>query len=118
MMEKDSINWYSMSDKAAMTLIGRFLQDVRLRQNKTQQQTATAAGINRSTLAQVEKGNGGNLLTLIQILRTLDQLQVLKNFEVEQKISPLQLAKLELNKRQRARNTGKSNEETNFKSNW
>jgi transcriptional regulator with XRE-family HTH domain len=118
MMEKHSINQYAISDNAFLNMIGQFIHDTRLQQNKTQLQTAVAAGIDRSTLSQVEKGNGGTLLTLIQILRALDQLPVLKAFEVEQKISPLQLAKLEQNKRKRARNTNKPNEQPDLKSSW
>lgn len=107
-MEKDSIDWYSMSDKGILNLIGQFIQETRLQQNKTQQQVADSAGINRSTVGQIEKGNGGTLLSLLQILRVLEQLPVLQSFEIEQKISPLALAKLEQQKRQRARNNDTS----------
>ncbi len=107
-MEKASIDWYSMSDKGVLNLIGQFIQETRLQQNKTQQQVADSAGINRSTVGQIEKGNGGTLLSLLQILRVLEQLPVLQSFETEQKISPLQLAKLEQQKRQRARNNDTS----------
>ncbi len=107
-MEKASIDWYSMSDKGVLNLIGQFIQETRLQQNKTQQQVADSAGINRSTVGQIEKGNGGTLLSLLQILRVLEQLPVLQSFEIEQKISPLALAKLEQQKRQRARNNDTS----------
>ena len=115
-MEKDSIYWYSMSDKGVLNLIGQFIQETRLQQNKTQQQVADSAGINRSTVGQIEKGNGGTLLSLLQILRVLEQLSVLQSFEIEQKISPLALAKLEQQKRRRARNSDTSNNGT--KVNW
>jgi transcriptional regulator with XRE-family HTH domain len=115
-MEKVSIDWYAMSDKGVLNLIGQFIQETRLQQNKTQQQVAEAAGINRSTVGQIEKGNGGTLLSLLQILRVLEQLPVLQSFETEQKISPLQLAKLEQQKRQRARNNDTSNNSP--KVNW
>jgi transcriptional regulator with XRE-family HTH domain len=118
MMENGNINWYSISDNALLNLIGQFIQDTRLQQNKSQLQTAVAAGIDRSTLSQIEKGNGGTVLTLIQILRVLGQLEVLKAFEVERKISPIQLARLEQNKRRRARNTSKSGEKPDLKSSW
>ncbi|HAL82941.1 MAG TPA: transcriptional regulator [Mucilaginibacter sp.] len=107
-MEKDSIDWYSMSDKGVLNLMGKFVQETRLQQNKTQQQVADSAGINRSTVGQIEKGNGGTLLSFLQILRVLEQLSVLQSFEIEQKISPLALAKLEQQKRQRARNSDTS----------
>ncbi len=115
-MEKDSIDWYSMSDKGVLNLIGQFIQETRLQQNKTQQQVADSAGMNRSTVGQIEKGNGGTLLSLLQILRVLEQLPVLQSFEIEQKISPLALAKLEQQKRQRARNNDNPNHTT--KVNW
>ena len=42
------------------------------------------------------------MISFVQILRALEQLQILEHFEVKPQISPLQLAKLEQNKRQRA----------------
>lgn len=117
-MDKDDNNWYSMSDTTLLNTIGQFIQETRLQQNKTQSQVAMAAGINRTTLSQVEQGNGGTLITLIQILRALEQLPVLKVFEVEKKISPLQLARLELKKRRRARNNDAQAEKPSFKSSW
>lgn len=104
MMEKRSTDWFATSDQGLLTIIGQFIQETRLQQNKTQQQVAEAAGINRSTVSQIEKGHGGTLLSLLQVLRVLEQLPVLSAFEVEHKISPLQIARIEQHKRQRARN--------------
>lgn len=115
-MEKDNKDNYSVSDSAILEELGEFVQQTRLQQNKTQQQIAEAAGINRSTLVQFESGGGGTLLTFIQILRALQQLHLLQQFEQKQELSPLQLAKLEHTKRKRARNP---NEDTgNTKSDW
>jgi transcriptional regulator with XRE-family HTH domain len=116
-MEKPIKSWYAMSDPAILQIIGTYVQQTRLQQNKTQQQLATAAGLNRSTLVQVEKGGGGTLLTFIQIVRALEQLHVFQNFEIRQQFSPLQLAKLEQKKRQRASNK-KSDEIKTTKSDW
>ena len=101
-MEKGIKYWHAMSDPALLELLGKFIQQTRLQQNKTQQQVATAAGINRSTLVQIENGGGGTLLSLIQVLRAIEQLQLFEHFEIKQQFSPLQLAKLEQKKRQRA----------------
>lgn len=108
-MEKGNTNWYAMNDTALIETIGSFIKDCRLQQNKTQQQVADEAGVSRSTLVQLEKGSGGHLSSLIQVLRVLEQLHVLQNFEVHTKISPIQLAKAELNKRKRAYNKDKEN---------
>jgi transcriptional regulator with XRE-family HTH domain len=98
----------SISDKALLELIGVYLKETRLRQNKTQQELAEAAGINRSTLVQLESGGGGGLLTFVQIMRALEQLAVFKNFEISEQISPLLLAKMQRNKRQRASSASKT----------
>jgi transcriptional regulator with XRE-family HTH domain len=103
MMEKVNNTWYAMSDPAILEKLGEFIQQTRLQLNKTQQELAAAAGINRSTLVQFEKGSGGKLLSLIQIIRALGQLELFQNFEIRKMVSPLQLAKLEQKKRQRAR---------------
>jgi len=105
MMEKTNNIWNESSDIALQAMIGQFIQQSRIRQNKSQQQVANDAGINRSTLSQIENGRGGTLLSLIQILRVLDQLPFLKVFQVEEKASPLYLAKMEMKKRKRTRKT-------------
>ena len=102
-MERDRIYWHAMSDPAILEVLGNFIKKTRLEQNKTQQIISEAAGINRSTLVQIEKGNGGTLLSFIQVLRALGQLDKLEIFETRQEISPLQLAEIEMKKRQRAR---------------
>ena len=104
-MENTNINWNELSDMALQAMIGQFIQQSRIRQNKSQQLVADAAGINRSTLSQIENGRGGTLLSLIQILRVLDQISFLKVFQVEEKESPLYLAKMEMKKRKRSRKT-------------
>ncbi len=101
-MEKAIKYQYAMSDPAFLAMLGNYIKQTRLQQNKTQQQVASAAGVNRSTIVQIEKGGGGTLLSFIQILRALEQLHLFQNFEVKQQISPLLLAKLDQQKRQRA----------------
>jgi len=102
MMENNNINWYGMTDTALLQWLGQYLKDIRLKQNKTQLQIAEEAGINRSTIVLLEKGKGGTLTSLVQLLRALGQLHLLENFKVERKLTPIQLAKLEQAKRQRA----------------
>ncbi|MEQ8471198.1 MAG: helix-turn-helix transcriptional regulator [Marinoscillum sp.] len=103
------MNWYATSDSALMELIGSFVKEQRLQQNKSQEELAQQAGISRSTLSLLEKGETGTVSTLIQVLRVLEQLEVLEAFEVTSQVSPLELAKLQRKKRQRAsshKNTG------------
>jgi len=98
-----------MSDKAMAEHIGSFVKHHRLDQNKTQEVLAAQAGISRSTLSLLERGGSVTLATLIQVLRILDQLHIMNSFSVEKTISPLILAKMEKEKRQRAREKRKNN---------
>ena len=94
--------WNSMSDKALAMHIGAFIKHHRMEQNKTQDVLAKAAGISRSTLSLLERGETVTLATVIQVLRVLDKLDVMEVFSVQQDISPLMLAKMEKGKRKRA----------------
>ena len=102
MTDESFTNWVSMSDKALTKHIGNFIRHCRMEQDKTQSALASEAGISRSTLSLLERGETVTLPTLIQVLRVLDQLQVMSAFEVKESISPLALAKLQKEKRQRA----------------
>lgn len=105
MNDKSYHNWTSMSDKALAEHIGRFVREKRMELNKTQDALSHAAGISRSTLSLLEKGETVTLATLLQVLRVLDQLHILDVFTVQPTVSPIQLAKMELKKRKRASGT-------------
>lgn len=105
MTDNANISINSMSDNAIVETISNFIKYHRLEQNKTQSQLATEAGINRSTLVEFEKGNRANMITFIQLLRALNLLHVIKQFEIQQQLSPIQLAELEQSKRKRASKT-------------
>ncbi len=103
MLENNNNDWYSMTDRALLSLMGNFIRETRLNQNKTQQEVAEAAGMNRTTLSQIENGSGGTMSSFILILRVIGQLHLLEPFQVRRQISPLALAKLEQGKRKRSR---------------
>lgn len=104
-------DWQILSDEAIEKQIGLYIRKVRLQQNKTQEELAKASNISRSTLSLLERGESGNLRTLIQVLRMLDKLQNFQTFEYQEPKSPLALAKAEHKSRKRVRhsqNTTKS----------
>jgi transcriptional regulator with XRE-family HTH domain len=103
LIENSSNISYQMSDSAVLEVLGAFIRETRLRQNKTQEDVAIAAGIQRMTLVRIEKGSGGTIATLIRLLRSLEQFHVLNQFLLPAQISPMKLAKLEQSKRHRAR---------------
>jgi transcriptional regulator with XRE-family HTH domain len=105
-MDNTNINWASKSDTDIFAAVGNFIKHHRLTQNITQEQLAKAAGLNRYTINQIEKGQSVNLLSLIQLMRALDQLHVLACFEVKDEISPIEYVRLKKSSqlRERARN--------------
>jgi transcriptional regulator with XRE-family HTH domain len=90
------------TDTGILIQVGVFVKEVRISQNKTQQQIADACGINRSTYIQIENGKGSSMLHFVQVLRALNALHLLNIFETQTQISPIALAKIQQRKRQRA----------------
>jgi transcriptional regulator with XRE-family HTH domain len=86
--DKSFVQWHSMSDQALASRIGDFVKYHRLEQNKTQEALSHEAGISQSTFSLLERGETLTLATLLQVLRVLDQLQVMDAFVVEPCISP------------------------------
>ena len=115
-MEKSDIDIYAKSDLYYLTQIGEYVRANRLTQNKTQLELAEAAGVDRTTLVKLEKGKSVNLLSLIQVLRSLKKLQLFREMEIKPQLSPIQLAKLEQKQRQRAGRRKETPAKT--KSNW
>jgi len=111
-------NWTASSDTAILERLGAFVKHHRLLQNKTQEQLAREAGIVRSTLSLFERGENISLLVFIQLLRALKLLPLLQEFQPRQQISPLQLARMEQEKKIRARQPNKSNPKPKPETDW
>ena len=107
-------NWYLMNDSAIEKAIGLFIKKTRQQKNKTQKEVADAANISRSTLSLLERGETVTLKTLIQVLRVLEELHVLKRFEFNEPLSPLALAKMQHSVKERVRPYKRKNK----KSDW
>ncbi len=102
MTDKAFNEWHSMSDKVLAEHIGAYIRHQRLEQDKTQDILAKAAGISRSTLSLLERGQTVTLATFLQVLRVLDLLHIMEVFRVQESVSPLAMAKMEKAKRKRA----------------
>ena len=95
--------------------IGRRLKQARLNQDLTQTEVADLAGVARKTVLNAEKGKV-QLETLIAILGALGLSGQLDLLLPEQAVSPIQLAKLQGKKRQRA--SGQRREANEDKASW
>jgi transcriptional regulator with XRE-family HTH domain len=111
MMANTNIDWVALSDSAIVKKIGVFIRKNRLQQNITQAKLAENTGLNRWTISKLENGDSVTVSNLIQILRALDVLYVLNQFEVIDEISPLEYARLKKKEKERARsNKSKNND--------
>ena len=98
------------SDTAIIAQIGEFIRQRRAQRSLTQAKLAERAGLNRYTISQIETGESITLTSLIQILRALDALYVLAEFETPHEISPLEYAKLKRKNVKRVREVNDGND--------
>ncbi len=101
----------NMSTSAIAEELGSRLKQARLNADLTQAEVASRAGLNRKTILNAEKGKV-QLENLVAILVSMDMVGQLNIFLPEQEISPIQLAKLKGQERQRASRTKTGNAQT------
>ena len=86
---------YFMTNEALLQYVGKQMRQMRINARLSQQQLAERAGVSRSTITQVENGKGMKMESVIAILRVLNKLEILNNFETQALVSPLLIAKQE-----------------------
>jgi transcriptional regulator with XRE-family HTH domain len=91
-----------ITDDAVLAEIGARIERTRLERNLTQRHVAREAGVGERTLKRLEAGDGGNLTTLVRVLRALDLLPGLEALLPEPLPSPVQQARLRGARRRRA----------------
>lgn len=103
------------SDNAVLTEFGKRIASSRLNCNWTQADLANKAGVSKSTVEHIEKGQSTQLLNMVKILRALGLLNQFLGAFPEQGPSPMELLavsrKQQASKRKRAskpRATGKT----------
>ena len=83
------------------TELGSQARDLRIRQNISQQELASQAGVALNSVKNLEAGKGATITSLVKILRSLGRADWLLTLAPEVSISPLQMLKSK-SKRQRA----------------
>lgn len=92
-----------MSNTALLAEIGTRLKNLRVQQNKDQQQFAYEAGLSLRTLSRLENGHSVSFEAVLKVIRALDLIGRLDVFLPTVEVSPVQQAKNKHNKpRQRA----------------
>ena len=87
--------------------LGRRLRQYRMGRNWTQQELAVAAGLDRKSVAKIEKGGDVNLSSFVQMLRALGRVDDLDKLMPEQisRLDPFAVLESERNKRRRVRHS-------------
>ena len=103
---------YSLTDAALLAMIGQKVKEARLEQNIKQKDVADGSGISVFALSGLENGHNCSMMTLIQVLRTINRLDLLDAFFQEKQISPTAYAKMLDGEKTRERATGVKNKNT------
>jgi transcriptional regulator with XRE-family HTH domain len=93
---------YTLSNEAILQTLGLQIKQMRLNKNLSQIQLAKLSGLSRSAISQLENKGMGTMNSFIQILRTLEKIEILNHFITEAPVSPIQIAKLHGKTRKRA----------------
>jgi transcriptional regulator with XRE-family HTH domain len=102
------------NDQLILLEIGNFIKQRRIDLGITQGELAKQAAVSRSTISLIERGENIALGNLIKVLRMLDALYVFNAFKSYDEISPLRLAKIVSEPRQRAYSRKKKNDENDL----
>jgi len=94
-------DWHSLTDLEILGEFGARIRLARIERNLTQQMLADRSGLNRSTIRDLENGRSVNLLSLMQLLRSMELLNQLNLLLPGSSQSPV-LAKLQ-NERKRVK---------------
>ena len=96
------MSFYTATDQAVLEELGRRLRQRRLDRNLSQHDVAQKAGVDRTTIGQLERDGRASLQTLVQVLRGLGALDELDAFLPAAGPSPLELARRQGRVRRRA----------------
>ena len=93
---------YSMSNIAVLKEIGAQIRQMRLNQNISQEKLSEMSGLSRKAIGDIERNGKGTMMSIVQMLRALERMELLNLFSTEVLVSPLQVAKMYGKKRQKA----------------
>ncbi|MBS1569086.1 MAG: helix-turn-helix transcriptional regulator [Bacteroidetes bacterium] len=90
-MPTSTINWNQLNDQQVVTRLGKELKRMRLERNMSQAEVALRAGLDRTTVVKLEGGRAATLITVVQVLRAMDKLEILDPFHNEPQPTPYML---------------------------
>ncbi len=109
---------YAMSDTEVLKSIGLQIRQMRINAQLTQQQLSQRSGVPRSTITHIENGENVSFLSIIALLRGMNQLEVLNTFYAPATVSPIAIAKQKGRLVKRVRNATAISPVIQYKSEW
>ncbi|MBC7641637.1 MAG: helix-turn-helix transcriptional regulator [Flavobacterium sp.] len=91
-----------MTDNSIVEVVCKSIKQLRLNKNISQDELSKLSGVNRITISRLENGQAINLMTMIQLLRALEQLELLSEFNVLPEISPVKIMEQQIKWRKNA----------------
>jgi transcriptional regulator with XRE-family HTH domain len=95
-------NWYGMTDNVIVAALCSSVKQMRLNKNISQEELSERSGVNRVTISRMETGKAINLITLIQLLRALEKLDLLSSLMEGPQISPIMVMEQQQKLRKKA----------------
>ena len=88
-------DYNSMSDDRLALMLGEFIKYHRIEKNLSQEELGASAGLSRPTISLMERGKSMNMNSVIRVLRVLGLLYVFDAIRISQKVSPMELLKIQ-----------------------
>ncbi len=85
---------YILSDRALLKVIGQKVKQLRLAANLSQKALAERCGLSEFSISQIENGKNTSVLSLLAILRALNELDMFYRFFQEEPMSPIAYAEV------------------------
>lgn len=107
-----------LTDDAILAELGARIAGTRLERNVSQVQLADSAGVGRSAVQAIERGEPVVVTSLIRVLRALGLADALDRLVPEPAPSPIELLKLQGRRRRRAAGARRSSEAEPTTTSW
>lgn len=77
-----------MNDEEILKQIGAKLKELRVERNMKQKELSERSGLSMFSISQIETGHNTSILSLVQILKALDRMDMLEPFFKEREVDP------------------------------
>lgn len=92
-----------MNDEEILKKIGAKLKEIRVERNMKQKELSERSGLSMFSISQIETGHNTSILSLVQILKALDRMDMLEPFLKKKEVDPELVAQFILSQQQPVR---------------